>query len=127
VSACGSDGSAWQLDTQNGLLTHYTLEGGIDTVPVPEYVQNVDTVTPIGGGDGAQGDYVWLTGNTNRVVLYDPTGQFHPYSIELAGSSSITPVPDQGGQNGNLEFRIPGNAHIDVITTAGVVNPVPAN
>ena len=127
VSACGSDGSAWQLDTQNGLLTHYTLDSSIETVLVPANVQNIDAVTPIGGVAGAQSDYVWLTGNTNSVVLYDPNGQFHSYSIDLAGATTIIPVPNQGGQDGNLEFRIPGDSHVYVITTGGTVNPAPAN
>ncbi len=117
IMGCSSDGSAWLLDTQRGVLTHVAFDGSVTGIAaVPVSVRQVDTVTPISGPDATQGDYIWLTGQTNSVVLYDPSGQFHAYTIRLPGATSITAL---GGRNGDLSFQIPGDVQTHEITPAG--------
>jgi hypothetical protein len=60
-------------------------------------------------------DYVWLTGNTNKVVVFDATGQSHVYTIN--GASSVEPV--QGGHEGELVFQKPGSLDLQEITPNG--------
>ncbi len=135
IFACSSDGTAWQLDTQHDLLLHHAIDGPIDTaVGVPVSTRAFDAITPVPSSGGVQGDYVWLTGhNTNRVVVRDPSGQFHVYTIKLPGASSIVPATGLaasmlGSQmNGSLVFQIPGQSGTHVITAGGQVDPASTN
>jgi serine/threonine protein kinase len=122
VVSCSSDGTAWQLDTQSGQLTHYALDGSIGTVAdVPVPTLDLDTVTPAASQDAKLGDNVWLTGRaTNLVVLYDPSGQFHTYTVDLPGAKSVIPV---GSRDGNLLFRTAGNSRTHEITVTGQLDP----